>query len=75
LVERTYERLSDTILTALILALEQEDIVISEMLKNVLEMAMTRGAGGKDFVERRKFTDEVQEAMIRFDALRKASMR
>lgn len=75
MVERTYERLSDMILAALMLALEQEDVVVSKMLKNALEMAMTRGAGGKDFVERRKFTDGVQDALIRFDDLHKASMR
>ena len=73
LIEKTHERLSDTILTALILALEQKDIVVSEILKSALEMVMTRGAGGKDFVERREFTDGVQDALIRFDALRKAS--
>lgn len=73
LIEKTYERLSDAIFTALVLALEQEDVVVSEMLKNTLEMAMTRGAGGKDFIERREFTDEIQDVLTRFDALRKAS--
>ena len=73
MTEKGQERLSDMVLTALILALEQKDFAVSELLKSALEMSMTRGAGGKDFVERREFADEVQEALVSFDALRKVS--
>ena len=73
MAEKGQERLSDLVLAALTLALEQKDFDVSELLKSALEMSMTRGAGGKDFVERREFADEVQEALISFDSLRKAS--
>ena len=73
MAEKGQERLSDLVLAALTLALEQKDFDVSELLKSALEMSMTRGAGGKDFVERREFADEVQDALISFDALRKAS--
>ena len=71
--EKKYERLSDTILKALILSLEQKDVAISDLLSRALEMAMTRGAGGKDFVERREFTAEVESALDQLEALRKVS--
>ena len=71
--EKKYERLSDTILKALTLALEQKDVAISDLLSRALEMAMTRGAGGKDFVERREFTAEVESALDQLEALRKVS--
>ncbi|MFH1158818.1 MAG: hypothetical protein V1721_08100 [Pseudomonadota bacterium] len=73
MVKKKHERLSDLVLAALNLALNQKDFAVSALLKSALEMSMTRGAGGKDFVERREFTDEVQEAMTLFDALHKAS--
>ena len=75
MAEKGQERLSDLVLVALTLALKQKDFAVSELLKSALEMSMTRGAGGKDFVERREFADEVQEALISFDALRKVSRR
>ena len=55
------ERLSDLILQALELAVKQEDVVIADMLTNALEVAMTRNAGGKDFVERRDFPEKVND--------------
>ena len=75
MAEKGQERLSDLVLVALTFALKQKDFAVSELLKSALEMSMTRGAGGKDFVERREFADEVQEALISFDALRKVSRR
>ena len=70
--EKNSERLSDRILTALELAIRQEDVTIADMLANALEMSLTRGAGGKDFVERRDFSDDVQNALEGFEKLRKA---
>ncbi len=65
-----YKRLSDKILEALNLALDQEDFSISEQLMNALELSLTRNAGGAEFTERRDFSDEMDSAMTRFDALR-----
>ena len=65
-----YKRLSDKILEAFNLALEQEDAAISELLVNALELSLTRNAGGADFTERRDFADDIDAAMIRYDALR-----
>lgn len=70
-----YQRLSDKILPALNLALEQKDLSIAELLNRALEQALTRGAGGKDFVERREFTAEVEKALETLEALRAASRR
>ncbi len=71
--EETYQRLSDKILDAFNLALEQEDINLSELLSRALELSLTRGAGGTDFVERREFSDEIEAALNKFDALRSQS--
>jgi len=65
-----YKRLSDKILEALNLALDQEDFSISEQLMNALELSLTRNAGGAEFTERRDFSDEMDSAMTRFDTLR-----
>ena len=46
-------RLSDRILYALELALDQNDVSISETLTRALEMSMTRNTGGGEFIERR----------------------
>jgi hypothetical protein len=69
--DKHYFRLSDKILEALKLSLEQSDITMSELLTRGLEMAMTRGAGGKDFTERREFSAEVEQTLARLDALKK----
>jgi hypothetical protein len=71
--QRDYERLSDRVLAALTVALEQKDIAISDLLRRALEMSMTRGAGGKDFTERREFADEVEKALTTLDKLHKAA--
>lgn len=67
-----YQRLSDKILPALILALEQKDLAIADALNRALELSMTRNAGGKNFVERREFAVDVEKALDQLDALRKA---
>ncbi len=73
MVENNFERLSDEILSALTLSLEQKDLAVAELLSRALEMAMTRGAGGKDFVERRSFSQGVEKALNALDALRKVA--
>lgn len=64
-------RLSDRVLFALDLALEQKDLIIADLLSNVLEVAMTRNAGGQKFIERREYPKEVEDAFQRLDKLRK----
>jgi hypothetical protein len=56
-------RLSDRILPALQLAVEQEDADIADLLARALEMSMTRKAGGQNFVERRTFDEEIEDAI------------
>lgn len=56
-------RLSDRILYALELALEQEDIPIAENLARALELAMTRNTGGGEFIERRDYPEEIESSM------------
>lgn len=68
--ERERIRLSDRILSALELALEQKDLKISESLTRALEQSMTRHAGGGEFIERREYPPEIERAMDRFYNLR-----
>ena len=63
-------RLSDRILSALELSLDQEDFKISEHLIRALEYAMTRNTGGGEFIERRDYPPEIEAAMEKFYALR-----
>lgn len=56
-------RLSDRILSALELAIEQEDVVIAEHLVRVLEMSMTRRAGSADFTEKRSYSPAIMDAL------------
>ncbi len=58
-------RLSDRILYALDLALQQEDVYISEILVKALEVAMTRNTGGGEFIERRDYPPEMEDALNR----------
>lgn len=64
-------RLSDRILYALELAIEQEDVSIAEALVRCLELAMTRNTGGGEFVERRDYPDDVKTAMDRLRDIKK----
>ena len=68
-------RLSDRILYALELALEQEDVSISETLVKALEMSMTRNTGGGEFIERRDYPVEIEEAMNKLKAIRAARVK
>ena len=65
-----FKRLSDRILYALQLALEQKDLHVSEHLNAALEESLTRKTGGKGFVERRDFTAEYDAAMQKLHELR-----
>jgi hypothetical protein len=66
-----FKRLSDRILYALQLALEQNDLRLSELLNNALEESLTRKAGGKGFVERREFSAEYEAVTKKLNELRK----
>ena len=61
--DQKQQRLSDVILSALKLALAQQDQKISELLTQALELSMTRNAGGGEFVERRDYPEEIETAM------------
>ncbi|MDD9901300.1 MAG: hypothetical protein OXT65_10005 [Alphaproteobacteria bacterium] len=71
--DREYLRLSDRILVALQLSLSQRDIAISELLMRSLEMSVTRGAGGRGFIERREISDDFESAMAALDELKRES--
>ena len=68
--EKEKIRLSDRILSALDLALDQGDLKIAEMLTRALEVAMTRSSGGSEFVERRDYPPEIEAAIERLYKLR-----
>ncbi len=72
-LDREIIRLSDRILSALELALEQDDLKISELLTRALEHSMTRNTGGGEFVERRDYPPEIESAMNRLYDLRDKS--
>jgi len=63
-------RLSDRILSALELSLQQDDLKISELLTRALEHAMTRNTGGGEFIERRDYPPEIEAAMNKLYELR-----
>ena len=58
------DRLSDRILFALELALQQQDLELSEGLNNALELSMTRNTGGGEFIERRDYPKEIEDALL-----------
>lgn len=63
-------RLSDRILYALQLALEQDDVQIAKTLALALEMSMTRNTGGGEFIERRDYSKDIEAAMSRLSDMR-----
>jgi len=67
-------RLSDRILTALELALEQGDVAIAEILVKALEFSMTRYTGGGEFVERRDYSRDIELAMSQLAALKRGKI-
>ncbi|PZQ48673.1 MAG: hypothetical protein DI551_00900 [Micavibrio aeruginosavorus] len=66
------DRLSDRILFALELALDQKDLELSEHLNKAMEMAMTRNTGGGEFIERRDYPGEIEKALIVLRSLKNA---
>lgn len=64
------DRLADRVFDALLLALEQNDIEIADMLVRAMELAMTRNTGGGEFVERRDYTAELEQALAKLKALK-----
>lgn len=68
--ERQKIRLSDRILSALELALDQNDLKIAELLTKALETSMTRNSGGGEFIERRDYPPEIERAMEKLSSLR-----
>jgi hypothetical protein len=69
-VNKRFVRLSDRILFALEMALDQRDLAIAESLARTLELAMTRNTGGGEFVERRDYPSEIEMAMARLSELK-----
>jgi hypothetical protein len=65
-----YKRLSDRILFALELAVEQQDLSISEDLVHAMEKSITRASGGKGFTERRELAPEYDTVLDQYDTLR-----
>lgn len=63
-------RLSDRILFALEMAIDQDDIAISNLLVKALDMSMTRNTGGGEFIERRDYPPEIEKAMERLGELK-----
>jgi len=61
-----YKRLSDRILFALELAVEQGDLGISKNLVAAMEQAITRATGGKDFSERRELSPEYDAVLAQY---------
>lgn len=64
------DRLSDRILFALELALEQQDLELSEALNKSLELSMTRNTGGGEFIERRDYPKEIETALAQLRGLK-----
>ena len=64
-------RLSDRILYALELALEQKDVALCELLARALELSMTRNTGGGEFIERRDYPPEIERALDYLTYLKK----
>ncbi len=68
--EKDKIRLSDRILSALSLAVEQGDIKIAELLTRAMEQSMTRNTGGGEFIERRDYPPEIEKVMDQLAVLR-----
>ena len=62
-------RLSDRVISALELAVEQRDRQVADLLVQAMDMAMTRNAGGADFQERREFSDRLNKVLADYREL------
>ena len=56
-------RLSDRILEAMELALQQKDAEIADILSKALDLSMTRNTGGGEFIERRDYPKVIEDAI------------
>ena len=65
-----YKRLSDRILFALELAVEQGDLQIADNLVSAMEQSITRATGGKTFTERRELAPEYDAVLSQYDDLK-----
>lgn len=68
--EKNKMRLSDRVLFALELALEQEDLEIAEALNTAMELSMTRNTGGGEFIERRDYPEQIEQSLKRLRTLK-----
>lgn len=66
-------RLSDRIIYAIKLAIDQKDVKIADMLVSALELAMTRNTGGGEFVERREYPPEFEKELDKLRDIKKRS--
>lgn len=66
-------RLSDRIIYAIKLAIDQKDVKIADMLVSALELAMTRNTGGGEFVERREYPPEFEKELEKLRDIKKRS--
>jgi hypothetical protein len=71
--QKNYQRLSDLVVKAMRLALDQKDVAIADILSRALEMSLTRNAGGRGFIERREMSGEIDKALDDLIALKKAA--
>jgi hypothetical protein len=71
--KKAYTRLSDLVLEAMRLAIDQKDVAIAEILSRALEMSLTRNAGGRNFIERRDLSEDVERAIEKLAALKRAA--
>lgn len=66
-----FHRLSDRILDALELSIQQQDVEIAVLLDHALVKAMTRNTGGGEFVERRSYTERMEAAQDALQIMKK----
>ncbi|MGQ0526483.1 MAG: hypothetical protein ACT4OY_00395 [Alphaproteobacteria bacterium] len=64
--EKDKIRLSDRILSALELALEQKDLKICETLTRAQELTMTRNTAAGEFVERPDYTPDIERVLAKY---------
>lgn len=69
--EKHYQRLSDVIIKALELAIEQKDVVISDLLRRALDMTMRRNAASRSNIDRRDTAVEIEKVVEKLEALKR----
>ncbi len=71
MAEKKYQRLSDRILEAMNLALDQKDVAIADLLRRALEMTLKRNASSRSQIDRRSAVEEITKAIAKLEALKK----